>query len=206
MTVLRHLRLRVLLHVALAASVIIVMMLARQHRELNAEIRRVRARGAVLKPGDAVPAFRALSSGSDSVTIGEGAPGGRQLLFLLTKECPYCRATIPAWRQIADTANRASPVPLSVFALGLDSLDKLPEYLASYGLHARVVGFPDMRMHRIYRAIAVPQTLLLNDSGFVLYSRPGVITDAIVRGSVIAAVLRKPAKQPSKPSLAINAK
>jgi thiol-disulfide isomerase/thioredoxin len=183
---------KLLTHGALLTSLLVIALLVHQHRELSQQYREQRARSLVLQAGDAVPAFRARTTLGDSITIGESQPGTRQLLFLLTKECPYCRATLPFWKQIAAAVRNSPKMPVTAVAVALDSLPKMTAYLESFGVNVPIVEFPSPRLKRIYRAVAVPQTIILSDSGSILYSRTGVITDARVRDSVIFAALRPP--------------
>ena len=181
---------RILTHSALLASLATIALLVQKHRDLSQRYHEQRARSMVLQAGDAVPAFRTRTTAGDSITVGESKSGTRQLLFLLTKECPYCRATLPYWKQIAAAVDTSPKMSVTAIAVALDSLPRMPSYLASFGINVPIVEFPSSRLRRIYRAVAVPQTIILNDSGSILYARTGVITDAQARDSVVLAALR----------------
>jgi thiol-disulfide isomerase/thioredoxin len=185
---------RGLLHLALAAPLVLVVLLVRQHRDLTRLHRELRIRLVTLSAGDVVPLFRAPAFGGDTLTIGKGSPGAHQVLMVLTKECPFCRATLPVWREIAERVTTSAPVRATVIAVALDSIERMPAYLASYGLRLPVVAFPDRRTRKLFRAGVVPQTVVLSDSGTVLYAHTGLIANRTVEDSVIAAALSPSAK------------
>lgn len=82
--------------VALVAALVLIALLVRQHRELADRNRELRMRMATLGRGDVVPVFRTASSKGDSLTIGQAAPGGRQVLFFLTKGVPTAERRFPS--------------------------------------------------------------------------------------------------------------
>lgn len=53
--------------------------------------------------GYMLPTFETETVSGDRVTIGEASPGSRQLLLIFDTECPFCRASLPAWRDISVT-------------------------------------------------------------------------------------------------------
>jgi len=178
----------VLGHVALVVAVVLLVILASRYSVVSRELARVRAARNVLAPGDAVPVLPVISSAGDSILLGHVGPGERQLLLFLAKECPFCRATLPAWREIGEYARDAANGPISVVAIALDSVEQMPAYLAAAGISAPAVALPGRRARKLFRAGAVPQTVVIGDSGIVLYARTGQIVDAAVRDSVIAAL------------------
>jgi hypothetical protein len=50
-----------------------------------------------------------------------------------------------------------------------------------------VVRFPEPRLARLYRAAVVPQTVVLNSEGRVLYARTGLLDSAAALDSVFRA-------------------
>jgi hypothetical protein len=50
-----------------------------------------------------------------------------------------------------------------------------------------VLLFPERKLQRLYRVAAVPQTLVLNADGRVLYARTGLLDSAAVLDSVYRA-------------------
>lgn len=175
---------------ALLAALVLLVALGRKHRELGKNLAIVRSQLGVLNAGDAVPILHTLSVAGDSVHVGDAQPGHRQVLFFLTKECPFCRATMPAWRAIADAVRDSGGI-VSVVAMGIDSADQLPAYLKSNGITVPVIALTDRRMRKLFRAAAVPQTVVLGEDGAVLYARTGQIVNSQVRDSVISAAFQR---------------
>ena len=140
-----------------------------------------------------VPTFRALTLDGDSITIGEGPdPLARQVLFVLTTSCPFCRQTLPTWARIADSAASLRPGRIVVAAISLDSLNLTRDYVREHQLRYPVVLFPVAKLRRLYRASAVPQTLVLDHEGRILYARTGLLDPQAVVDSIFAALSRPP--------------
>jgi thiol-disulfide isomerase/thioredoxin len=176
---------------ALLLAVGLLVIVGQRYRQLARDFVRVRSRLGVLNAGDAVPALRTVSVSGDSVFIGEARRGRRQILLFLTKECPFCRATMPAWRTIVQATRDSGQGQVSVVAIAVDSAERMPEYLKSYGIAVPVVALPDRRTRKLFRAAAVPQTVVVGDSGIVLFARTGQIINASARDSVLAIVFRR---------------
>jgi len=139
-----------------------------------------------------VPAFVGASVKGDSLTVGQRPPHERQVLFFLTSTCPYCRETLPHWKQLAErlsTSRRTSP-RVQVVALTTDSMRTAAAYAESNQLSFPLVPFPTPKFISLYRAFSVPQTVAIDSDGRVLFSRSGVINTRLVLDSVIAAVLK----------------
>jgi peroxiredoxin len=176
---------RWLVHVALVAALLLLALLARRTQQLRAELADVRDRANANLPGLFVPPFAAATMDGDTVLIASGQSEARQVLFLFTTTCPYCLRSIPAWRQIAAGARVAG---YQAYGIGLDSLQLVRTYVESHGVDYPVLTFPERRLSRLYRAGAVPETLVLDGEGRILYARRGEITSKVTVDSVLAVV------------------
>jgi peroxiredoxin len=174
----------------LAASALIVA-LAIRHQSLTEAYRTLRLRTSLPSAGAVVPTFRARTLAGDSITIGEDPdPLARQVLFVLTTSCPFCRQTLPTWARIADSVSRLSQGHVVVAAISLDSLGLTEDYVRQHQLRYPVVLFPAKKLRRLYRASFVPQTLVLDHEGRILYARTGLLEPQAVVDSVFAALSR----------------
>lgn len=116
----------------LLSSAGLVVVLARQNRALEHQATELFRRLSTPQPGTFVPTFRAASLSGDSLTIGEASTGVRQVLLVFTTTCPYCLASLLAWRRIA-AALQSTP-PASVVGISLDSAEATARYAR---VHAR---------------------------------------------------------------------
>lgn len=140
-----------------------------------------------------MPTFRAQTLSGDSITIGEAPdPFARQILFVLTTSCPFCKQTLVKWTRIADSVSSLSKGRIAVAAISLDSLRLTEDYVRLHQLRFPVLLFPASKLRRLYRATAVPQTLVLDHEGRILYARTGLLEPQAVVDSVFAAALRPP--------------
>jgi cytochrome c biogenesis protein CcmG/thiol:disulfide interchange protein DsbE len=179
---------RVLPWAALTACAALLVFLAVRHQQLTRAYNELRRSVAFLQTGDLVPTFHAVTLSGATVTVGATeAPGSRQVIFMLRSTCPYCMATLPAWKHLADSLSRVPGSPIEVIGISVDSTGRSPAYAQVHGLGFPIVLFPERKLARLYRAAVVPQTLVLNGEGRVLYARVGVLDDPVAIDSVYRA-------------------
>jgi hypothetical protein len=73
------------------------------------------------------------------------------------------------------------------YAVFLDDEHLSRAYQERHAFPVPSVRFPDRRYIRLYRASLVPQTLVVDGEGRVLYSRPGVVDRATTVDSILLA-------------------
>jgi len=174
---------RLLIQVALASAIALVVALGLQNRSLKERHRELTRLYRGPYPGLYLPAFDAVTIDGDSLRIGEPPDGMSQTLFFFTTTCPHCRATVPAWKQIAASVNAVG--------VQLDSSHLAQDYVRDHGLQFPVVHSSDRRLLRVYRVVGVPLTVVVDASGRVTYSHRGRITDQAVVDSVLAEAAPK---------------
>lgn len=175
-----------ILIVALALALALVGVLSRRVSELAAAHAELRRSMRSLHEGSVVPKLAATTLGGDDVVIGAGSP---QLLFIFTTTCPYCLATLPRWSEIADSVGRLAP-RIHVIGLTPDPIDSVRQYVTMHRVRWPVVRFPDRNIATLYKALTVPQTVLVDSEGHVLYGRSGALSTQVVIDSVYAALAR----------------
>ena len=172
--------------------------LATEFRDLSRSYDVLRQRSGLPHAGYFMPTFSARTMAGDSVQI--GATSGvrhRQLVFVLTTTCPYCRQTLPIWAALADSVRRLSGWTVDVVGISLDSVDVTRTYGETHGVAYPLVTFPSRKLKQLYRARAVPQTLVLDEEGRVLYARTGLLEPAATLDSVYRALQwTRPAPRP----------
>lgn len=175
-----------ILAAALIATSALVLVLSRRLRELSADYHKLRLLSTLPHAGIPVPTFRTVTLAGDSVTVGESADSAsRQLIFVFNTTCPYCRGMIPLWQRMSDSLGRLGRV--QVLAISLHSADTTRRYVAEHALRYPVLTFPQPKLERLYRALAVPENVVLDWTGTVLYAKTGTL-DAAALDSVYAAV------------------
>ena len=179
-------RLTVLMGVGLAMASALVVRLGWREMTLNKAYAELRAKATLPYRGYAVPTFRAATLAGDSLTIGElPDSGARQVVLVLTTSCPFCKATLPVWAALADSLTRLGAH--RVLALSLDSATTTRRYVAEHHLGYPVLTFPHWKTAQLFRARAVPQTLVLNQFGEVVFAHTGRLDPGPVLDSVYAA-------------------
>ncbi|MEO8451308.1 MAG: TlpA disulfide reductase family protein [Gemmatimonadota bacterium] len=180
-----------LLSIALLSACALAVALGTRVIGINKAYAELKHRASEPHQGYAVPAFVARTLGGDTLTVGEsGDPSVRQVLFVLTTTCPYCKATLPVWAALADSLQRGFR-HVRVMALSLDSLGKTAAYAAEHRIRYPVATFPTDKLRRLYRAGSVPQTVVLNAMGEVLYAHVGKLTAGPALDSIYQAVARR---------------
>lgn len=168
----------------LAVSTLLVVVLAASHRDLSNRHEELLRLATQPHPGMYVPAFDAATVDGDTVRIGEARPGQRQLLYFLTTSCPYCRASIPAWKELT----RWAPDDISVVAVALDSAHLVEAYRRQQGLELPIIVLSDRRLRALYRVNRVPLTMVVDESGRVLAARIGELSGSAAVDSIRRAV------------------
>jgi peroxiredoxin len=182
-----------LLSLGLLAASALVVVLSIRHIELNQAYAALRRRATEPHAGYAVPTFFAKTLTGDTLTIGESTDStSRQVLFVLTTTCPYCKATLPVWAELADSLERLDSGRIRVVALSLDSVERTRRYVSEHELSYAVTTFPKDKLRRLYRAGSVPQTVVLNARGEVVYATVGQLLAGPVLDSIYWAVSWKP--------------
>lgn len=178
--------LNVLLIVALVGTSALVLLLSRRLDALGEEYRELRLLTSLPHAGYVVPTFRAETLRGDSVTVGEAADSSRrQMLFVFNTTCPYCQEIIPVWRGLADSVSRLGAV--EVFGISLHPADSTRGYVSRHALPYPVVLFPQAKLKRLFRATSVPQTVVLDAYGSVLYAKTGLVNRASMDSIYAAA-------------------
>lgn len=183
----RHRLYRVVTPAAVVAAVVLVVVLGVQNRSLKGRYARMVERATRPYPGMYVPAFDAVTIDGDSVRIGDAPDGAAQALFFFTTTCEYCRATLPAWRRIAQAGHESG---VAAYGIQLDSAHLAPRYVTEHALRFPVIHLSDRRLLALYRVERVPLTLLV-DSGRVSYARRGQIAEQVVVDSILAVLARQ---------------
>jgi peroxiredoxin len=161
----------------------------RKYGRLSEQIVEHRSNDRHLRRGEYFPTFEATAVDGTPQIVGESAHlGDRQVIFLLTSTCPYCKRTLPTWKTLAGRLDSASHPNVRVFALTTDSLSAAMQFTNSHALGFRLIPFPASKLARLSRAYTVPQTLVLNHQGRVLYSRLGAMETRAAQDSVLKAV------------------
>lgn len=178
---------RVAVYVLLAGTSGTLVAIAYQNKDLRRDVRRAQIEKQLPHVGHVVPAFATTTLAGDSLTVGAVEAGGRQVLFIFNSECPYCLKTLPSWKEVAGRAYRLHSV--SVVGISLDSLVSMTrDYVERHAIQFPVVRFPDHRLARVYRAVGVPLTVVLDDAGTVVHFRAGELSDSLAVDSVLAVV------------------
>lgn len=178
---------RVVLATALVAALVLVIVLARQNADLVRRVALLERRAFEPYPGLQVPTVTATTLDGTALTLGEREDGARQLLLVFTTTCPYCKASLPSWRQIAAAADTLTqPRPL-VAGIVLDSGDAAA-YGRAHSLQFPIARFPSRKVQSMYRVRSVPAVVLLDGAGQVIYARTGVLESRVAVDSVLAAL------------------
>jgi peroxiredoxin len=181
--------------VGLVVAATLVVVLSQRLTRLTHAYQVLQRRASTLTTGEVVPTFQAVTLTGDTLTVGERLDGGKQVLLLLTTTCPFCRATLPVWAQLADSIRQVRP-DVEVIAVSLDSLDATRRYAEEQGLAMPVVTVPTRKLVRLLRAGRVPQTVVVDHEGRVLYGWTGLLSADAVLDSILIAVTAAPSAVP----------
>ena len=175
---------------------------------LMQEVRAGRARELTLNRklrepwrGNAMATFSARAIQGDTVTVARVSVGTKQLVYVFTTRCAFCRrsnAHIVALQNALDSAAAAGAVKVQVVGISLDSLAETERYVKEQALPFPVVRFPERKLRLIYKTQVVPSLMLLTDEGRVILGRLGVFETTTAYDSLLKAALTLPPTKDSR--------
>lgn len=171
---------------ALIAVSAVCVYLLRYNRQLAAQVDVVARQAKEPRPGLFVPPYRVQTIAGDSVEL--GLAGRRQLLFFFRTTCEYCRASLPAWKEISKGLQNDTAI--AIYGVALDSVAPAQAYATDNALPFPVISGPDPRLVAYFRINGVPAVVLVNENGRMAYGRLGPMTTRGVIDSVLAAARR----------------
>lgn len=158
----------------------------RDNRQLRTQVAALSRQVREPRAGLFVPPYEAETLDGDRAELGR--LGERQLLFFFNTSCQHCRASLPAWRQIAAELEGDSAV--RVYGVALDSVDATIAYTSDNPLGFPVVARPDPRLAAYYRVGGVPAVILVDENGRMGFARLGRLDTRTAIDSVLTAVHR----------------
>lgn len=180
---------RVFAGVAIGLSLVLNVALAYQNQQLRSKFALARILGRLPQPGFQYPVFSARSGAGDTITIGSAPSHSRQLLLVLTRSCQYCAATVPVWDSLLRKVRTSPGPPVQTAAIALDSASATESFLRARGLLVPVISFPERRLAQLARATQVPQTIVLDSEGWILFAHTGVLRGRAGLDSLDAALV-----------------
>lgn len=178
---------RVIVNSTLPIALGLVIFLAWKNQALRSANDALFKRATRPYAGLVVPAFSTVTLDGDSVMIGESPAGSRQVLFFFTTTCAFCREMVPTWRSVAASLDTLSTGNVEIYGVALDSADTRG-YAAEHHLNFPIVWLPDWRLVHLYRSKGVPLTVVLSDSGRMLYAHLGGLRSRKQIDSLIAVI------------------
>lgn len=173
--------------IALGATTTLCFALAWKHRELLREYSQLADRASTPNVGMSVPTFRAGLLAGDSMDVGR-TTGAPQLVMVFDTNCPYCRATIPTWKELSSRAHSAGAGAVSI---SLDSAQATARYAKEHALTYPVAFFPESKLVALYRSRRIPVTMVLDSTGKALFAHLGPLTSPALIDSVTRALARE---------------
>lgn len=157
----------IFLHIAVIVLVIQVLILAKQNRELKSGGQRVE----ILKAGDYF-SFANLEPLSPQEGIDSTA---RQLLFIFTTTCPFCKENLPKWMKIVEQLKQKYAI---VQAISLDSIEKTSSYVKQNQINIPIYIVRDTKhFQEVNKVSVVPMTIISGGTGRVEAVWDGLLSD-----------------------------
>jgi len=170
---------------ALVLAAALVVVLGIQLRAARAELQAEKRKAIFPDSGQVVPAVHARTLNGDSVVLGEGAPGTRQVLFIFNTTCQICVSALPGWGRVYGALVGDAAVSVLAWSQDVDSLTQA--YVGRHRLPFRVVVGLPVKYLMLYHGLGVPTTLVLDAEGTVVYGRSGVLSSAAEDSVVLLA-------------------
>lgn len=172
----------------LLTAVSLNVVLAIQLGEARRDSRRAELRQHVANVDEYVPAYIAEALDGQRIDVGRPASGHRQVIIAYRSTCGHCNAAVPGWRELAQKLSSYSTVEL--VALAADSIPDAVEFATMHKLQFPSIAVTDGRWQSLYRLGVVPQTMIVDANGRIVYARVGGFSagSASIDSVVAAAV------------------
>jgi peroxiredoxin len=151
----------VFLHFAVVILAVEVVIIARQNKELKRGPSSEQLES--LKAGDyfSLSGIAPLVNGTDLDTASR-----RQVIFVFTTRCPFCKETLPFWEKIEDQAKRVKDI--GVIGICLDEHAAVKAYVEEHRLTFPVFVAADKQLlGKKNKLQGVPQTIIRSRGGRV---------------------------------------
>lgn len=173
----------VFLHVALLASLVIIVVLAKQNQELK--VGGTPAPQTIIRAGDNFSLDGLIPVETGRVLIIDSS-FTKQLIFVFTTKCSYCKETIPLWKNLSDSASQKKSFP--IVGICLDPLEETKTYVDQNQLTFPVfVPIDKESFSKNNNIESVPQTFIRKADGLVEHSWPGKLS-ADVYNKILKAI------------------
>jgi len=196
----RDRNIRWLLGLALIVAVALLVRVGQKKRDAEGALRAYYDLAMNPHPGMYVPVYEGRVTSGQAVRLADGAGERRQILYFFTTACPYCRASIPAWKEILSSTTGRTDV--DVYGVAVDTSDVLEEYELEHDLSYPIVRMTDPRFVRLFRVTGVPLTMIVDPTGRVAYARRGEFSAGALVDSVLQ-VLDTPLPEAAGASLRV---
>jgi peroxiredoxin len=164
----------VVLLIAITIAVAFVIKLARQNAQLKAGM--VRPEGTLAGPhaaqsGDLVPGFKTTDiAGRPIEIVFDGSR--KSLIYIFSPGCDVCTSELANWNRIAGEAVSQN---YKVLGISIDSFEESRKRLADSKLQFDVAIMPSMSLQRAYRAISIPEVLIVSGDGRIDWAYYGAM-------------------------------
>ena len=149
----------IVLHIAVIVLAIQVVVLSSQNKKLKQP--RAPSIAEQLQVGDTLVLHRLelVQDGSKLDTTSR-----RQMIFIFTTTCPFCKEVVATWNHLAATARSS----FSVFAISLDPKDQTLVYIKENKISYPVLVTIDPKVFKkMNKTHTVPQTIITGRTGKV---------------------------------------
>ena len=161
----------VLVSVIFLIMAIEIFFLVRQNRTLRGEIAGLtHPLPESIEIGTSAPQFVLTDLHGNSVSPSD-YEGTNLLLIFFSTECPACLMDIPNWKRLAALESDT----LHVLGICGAELEETKDFVDSYALDFRIAMDPEKKAREIYRCGTVPQKILIDRGGKVVFVEAGAI-------------------------------
>ncbi|MBL0937350.1 MAG: redoxin family protein [Gemmatimonadaceae bacterium] len=178
------------LQVLLVVAVVLVGVLSVEVQALKpyqAQARRMRSFPHI---GQWFPRTNLVTEKGDSLTIGETTSGRAQVVIFFRTTCPYCLASLPAWKSMSDSLMKDQRSRFDVIWITGSNWDSTASYAAKHNLNYAIGQFVDTKMPMVLKARVVPLTVILDRFGRVEYVHVQAVTERSTVDSLYSAAFR----------------
>jgi peroxiredoxin len=163
----------VILIILVIAMGVEIMLLVQENQKLRSALTARRGPFTVLNPEEKVPPLVGMDQKGEEVKV-EYPSSQRTVLFWFSAACPSCEHNVEFWKEVY---KKHGSEGYRFFGATTAGEGKIGEFLSKFQLEFPVLTVSDYSLLDEYKVEVIPQTMLIDERGFVLKVWPGPLSD-----------------------------
>lgn len=150
-----------------------ILLLVQENKKLRETLSHSRGPVRILAPEEEVPSLVGVNLKGEEFNLTYPS-SQRTVLFFFSADCPACEENLEFWKKLYQNHNSGK---LRIVGATNSDREKTEEFVKKFQLTFPVMIITDLKLLNKYKVEAVPQTMLIDNSGTVQKVWPGTLPE-----------------------------